>query len=101
MKTQARRKALEHLRDNVRIRPFNENKEEDGSWHFVHRMEAILAIELVARENAELLEALKEAYNVVIYAAQESTGRVKSEIVGGWIHHAQKMDKLIAKATEQ
>ena len=48
----------------------------------------------------ELLEALKEAEAVIRYAAQESAGRVKAEIVGGWLHHANKALAAIVKATE-
>ena len=47
----------------------------------------------------ELLEALKEARNVIRHAAQESAGRVHRELVGGWIHHANLLDDVIAKAT--
>lgn len=46
----------------------------------------------------ELLEALGEAESVIRYAAQESVGRVKAEIVGGWLHHANKARAAIAKA---
>ena len=47
----------------------------------------------------ELLEALKEAEGVIRWAVQESEGRVKSEIVGGWLYHADKARSAIAKAT--
>lgn len=43
----------------------------------------------------EIVKALREAWNVICYAAQESQGRVKKEIVGGWIHHAAKIDGLL------
>jgi len=46
-----------------------------------------------------LLEALQEAERVIRWAAQEAAGRVKSEIVGGWLHHADKCAAAIAEAT--
>lgn len=46
----------------------------------------------------ELLEALRVAELTIRYAAQESAGRVKAEIVGGWLHHAQQAASAIAKA---
>ena len=60
-----------------------------------------------AEENARLiaaapalLEALEEAERVIRWAAQEAAGRVKSGIVGGWLHHADKCAAAIAKATK-
>lgn len=47
---------------------------------------------------SELLEELSEAERVIRWAAQESAGRVKQEIVGGWLHHANKIKAAIAKA---
>jgi len=46
----------------------------------------------------ELLEALREAERVIRWAAQEAQGRVKTEIVGGWKYHADKVRSAIAKA---
>jgi len=46
----------------------------------------------------EMLDALEEAANVLIWAAQEAKGRVKAEIVGGWIYHSNKVREVIAKA---
>jgi hypothetical protein len=46
----------------------------------------------------DLLEALREAWNVLCYAAQESKGKVRKEIVGGWIHHAAIINSIITKA---
>ena len=46
----------------------------------------------------DLLAALKEAETVIRWAAQESAGRVKAEVVGGWIHHADKARAAVAKA---
>lgn len=46
----------------------------------------------------DLLEALEEAERVIRWAAQESKGKVKREIVGGWLHHADKARAAIAKA---
>ena len=48
----------------------------------------------------ELLEACIQAEKVLRWAAQESQGRVKSEIVGGWLHHADEIRGSINKATE-
>jgi hypothetical protein len=47
----------------------------------------------------ELLAALAEAEKVIRWAAQEADGRVKAEIVGGWIHHANRVRAAIEKAT--
>lgn len=47
----------------------------------------------------DLLAALQTAENVLRYAAQESAGRVRREIVGGWLHHADQCRAAIAKAT--
>lgn len=46
----------------------------------------------------KLLEALKMAERVIRHAAQESTGRVKAEVVGGWIYHADQTRAAIAAA---
>jgi hypothetical protein len=46
----------------------------------------------------ELLAALKEAESAIRWAAQEAAGRVKSEIVGGWLYHAEQAREAIAKA---
>lgn len=46
----------------------------------------------------ELLEALKEAERVIRWAAQEACGRVEKSIVGGWVHHADKISCTIARA---
>lgn len=48
--------------------------------------------------NDELLIALKTAWNVIRHAVQESTGRVSKEIVGGWAHHAEKIETTITNA---
>jgi hypothetical protein len=45
-----------------------------------------------------LLEALREAERVIRWAAQESAGRVKAEIIGGWLYHADKCRAAIAQA---
>lgn len=46
----------------------------------------------------DLLAALEEAERALRWAAQESKGRVKAEIVGGWLHHADAARAAIAKA---
>jgi hypothetical protein len=43
-----------------------------------------------------LLDALAEAERVIRWAAQESTGKVKAELVRGWLHHADKIRAIIA-----
>ena len=57
-----------------------------------HASPAILEFQIaeLRKENAALKLALKESADCLIWAAQESTGRVKKEIVGGWIHHSNK-----------
>ena len=47
----------------------------------------------------DVVAALDEAERVIRFAAQESQGRVKAEIVGGWIHHADLARSAIARAT--
>lgn len=45
-----------------------------------------------------LLDELREAANVIRWAAQESSGRVRAEVVGGCVYHATKIEAAIAKA---
>ena len=47
-----------------------------------------------------LLEALERAERVIRWAAQEAAGRVKSEIVGGWLHHADAARAAIKQAVK-
>lgn len=47
----------------------------------------------------ELLAALRSAEAALRYAAQESAGRVRSEIVGGWLYHADQCRAAVAAAT--
>ena len=47
----------------------------------------------------DLLAALQTAENALRYSAQEAAGRVRSEIVGGWLYHADQCRAAIAKAT--
>lgn len=49
----------------------------------------------------DLLAACKEAERIIRWAAQEAEGRVKAEIVGGWLHHANNLRKTIARAERQ
>lgn len=49
----------------------------------------------------ELLKELKQAEAVIRHAVQESQGRVKAELVGGWLHHANQIRQVIAKATAE
>lgn len=46
----------------------------------------------------ELLEALRAAESALRWAVQESAGKVRREIVGGWLHHADECRSVIAKA---
>ena len=46
----------------------------------------------------DMLEELDMAAKTLMWAAQEARGRVKAEIVDGWIHHANKCNQVIAKA---
>lgn len=43
----------------------------------------------------ELLAALRQAEAIIRHAAQESAGRVKAEIVGGWLFEASEIRSLI------
>ena len=52
-------------------------------------------------ENKRLREALEEAENTIRWAAQESRGRVKAEIVGGWVHHADTARAALAAAESE
>ena len=53
---------------------------------------------LTVNSHYNLLDALREAEKVIIYAAQESRGRVKAEIVNGWIHHSTLIAAAISDA---
>jgi hypothetical protein len=46
----------------------------------------------------QMLEALQEAWNVICWAAQEAQGRVDKQKVGGWLHHAAKINEVIKLA---
>ena len=46
----------------------------------------------------ELLASLEEAHRVLMWAIQESEGRVKQEIRGGWKYHADRIKATIVKA---
>lgn len=47
------------------------------------------------RRITELESALKEAERVIRWAAQESQGKVRAELVGGWVHHADSLAKML------
>lgn len=47
----------------------------------------------------QLLAELKQAELVIRHAVQEAEGRVKKELVGGWLYHADKVRDAITKAT--
>lgn len=51
--------------------------------------------------HAELVVALSKAELALRWAAQESAGRVKAEIVGGWLYHADHAKSLLAKVKGQ
>jgi len=57
-------------------------------------------VAMLAAAAPGLLAELQEAETVIRWAAQESVGRVKAAIVGGWIHHADKIRAAIAKAVQ-
>ena len=42
-----------------------------------------------------LRESLEEAERIIRWAAQEARGRVKAELVGGWLHHANKIRETL------
>jgi hypothetical protein len=44
-----------------------------------------------------MVGALEAAERNLRWAAQEASGRVKAEIVGGWIHCAEQAKAVIAK----
>jgi hypothetical protein len=60
--------------------------------------ESVFRILRAVNAHDDLLEALKEAYAVIRHAAQESKGRVRNELVGGWKWHAERCKAAIAKA---
>lgn len=51
--------------------------------------------ELESSGDTKLLDALEQAERVIRWAAQESEGKVRREIVGGWRHHAAQLRALI------
>ena len=78
---------------------------EDGAYHIVGEInscggteEECKALAVLLTAAPDMLEALAEAERVIRWAAQESAGRVRSEIVMGWLHHAAKINNAIAKA---
>ena len=46
----------------------------------------------------ELLESLRECERALRWAAQRSAGRVRADVVGGWLHQAEQASAAIAKA---
>lgn len=54
-------------------------------------------IALACNHHEELVVMLGKAERALRWAAQESTGRVKAEIVGGWLYHADQAASLITK----
>lgn len=74
-------------------------------FEFNYHPDSIGAARNEAESNARLiaaapriLAALRTAENALRYAAQESAGRVRSEIVGGWLYHADQCRAVIADA---
>jgi|LakMenEpi03Aug12_release.lakeMendotaPanAssembly.Ray.scaffolds.fasta_scaffold654476_2 hypothetical protein len=49
----------------------------------------------------ELLDSLRECERVIRWAAQRSAGRVRADIVGGWLHQAEQARAAIARAEGQ
>lgn len=46
----------------------------------------------------ELLAECEEAERALRWAAQEAKGKVRAEVVGGWLHRADRVKAAIAKA---
>jgi hypothetical protein len=46
----------------------------------------------------DLLVALEQSYETLQWAAQEAKGKVKAEIVVGWLHHAEQAKAALVKA---
>ena len=68
-----------------------------GTPHFTNFCELDRNAHLIAAA-PDLYTALEMAERVIRYAAQEATGRVDREKVGGWIHHADQAASALAKA---
>ena len=49
----------------------------------------------------ELITALQWAENALRHAHQETQGRVKQEIRGGWLHHAEQARRAIQSAKQE
>jgi len=45
------------INDRRETRPFNEQKVEDGSWNFVHRCDAHIAVDIACNEGVALFAA--------------------------------------------
>jgi hypothetical protein len=78
-------------------------RDKDGSCS-IWRGEKVLASglsdddALAMAAGPELLEALRESERVIRWAVQRSAGRVRADVVGGWMHQAERASAAIAKA---
>lgn len=59
--------------------------------------ECLANAELIVR-SPDMLEELKAAEATLRWAVRESQGRVKREIVGGWLHRAESIATIVAIA---
>jgi hypothetical protein len=57
-----------------------------------------ISVEMI-KAAPDLLRELRTAETTLRWAVQESAGRVKAEIRGGWLHHATQACSVIHKAT--
>lgn len=81
------------LRRDETVKTFKQAHEPDTE----QAANAALIVRAVNSYDA-LVEALEEAERVIRFAVQESRGKVRAEIVGGWAHHANKARAALAKA---
>lgn len=72
--------------------------EYEGNTAFI--VQACNAHDALVAQRDELVAALEEAWRVICWAAQESQGKVRKEIVGGWLDHAARINSRIAKARQ-
>ena len=72
--------------------------DDESADDYKRSKKALDKVEALLYAAPDLLAALEEAERVIRWAVQESAGRVKAEIVGGWKHHADKARAAIEKA---
>lgn len=84
----ARAKALQIIRDKVEIRPFDEHKEEDGNHNFVHRRDAITAVDIVA-EACKSIERQLSDHAQLLAEKDERLAVVESQRDTYWLERAR------------